>query len=1609
MDSFNVTFWNAIASHGYSISDDGTQFCEQQPHLVSSFGVWEKYLRPSGLGMLVWDYDLPQLEAVIVIVLCLWNLFYFLLKKIRLPVPRITSMMLAGAALSQTSLLPNDWLVQRIFFPDDLRPKLPDTLGAFAFVLYWFLEGVKMDVGMIRRTGSKAVITGIVTVLFPIFTANIVFGSLRETGGKNLTGVEYRTMIFMQSISAFTGISRLIRDLEIDHSEFGRIVLSTAMVADATGVGINVVALFAWSDWRVSAMQGVGVLGYIIVLVWVFRPLMLLVVRRTPEERPVKECVIYSILILSFFSFYYLKMLHFFPAIGPFLLGLCVPHGPPLGSALIQKFESFNTGILLPLFLFFPMLQIDGPWLVEEVQRLRHYDGQMYEALTIIVVVSAAKIFFSTIPPLLAKMPLTDSFVMSLILSNKGFVEMCYFMYAVEKQTMHVKSFTTMALMILFSSTVLPVMIHYLYDGSKRFICFQKRNLMSLKLGSEMKFLTCIHKSDHIAGVINFLEQFFPLEDSTLTCYVLNLIELVGLDNPLFISHQMQKAEPGHQSYSTNVLIAFEKFKHYWKAISVELFTSISIPKFMHQEIYSLALDKQASFIMLPFHKIWSLDQTTVVSDDIIRRKVNINVLKQAPCSVGILVHRQKLVSTQKRKPYFKVCAIFVGGKDDREALAMGKHMMRNPKVRLTVLKLIPGTLVGMTTGWDQMLDTAELKETLRYNSTHMEGEQNFVEYLEETVDDGADTSRILLSISSVFDLFVVGRSTGMGTDVTRALSEFTEFDELANLRQLSFNLPIMEQHAHMDYLDVAWRGYKEDKNTSLFCETHPFTLNSHGIWERLTYKSGGMSFWEYPLPNLEIIILSTFVLWRLFEFSCNKIGLRVPRFTHMMIAGVILGKTFNFSNTSWLHNIYFPDDRRPKIPETLAAFGFLLYWFLKGVTMDAGTGLRMGKKASVIGFTTMFVPLVCGNIIFRLRKRRGNITLLTTEYRLLMFLQSISAFTSIDTLLRDLKIKHSEFGRIALSGAMVTDMLAFIATFLNAMHYERYDGLVQTVFSCFFFTVMVCVVRPAMYWVIKQTPEGRPVKDIYIYLILALAFFSFKYFEMIGLFGPAGSFVLGLTVPHGYPLGATFVQKFESFNLGVIFPLFGSLTMMQLDLPWLFKECGNLPRMEGQLYEAISLVLLVNVSKFIASTIAAYAFKMPLRDSFALALVYSNKGVFELSYFTYAVEIKKVTPEVFTIIATIIFLNSLFIPMALELVHDPTKRFRSYQKRNMVILKDGAELQSLVCIYKPDHITSMISLSGAFNPSEDSPMACNVLHLIELMGQASPMFISHQLQQPEPGSISCSDSVISSFRHFHKNFFEYISLNIFTSVSMSKHMHEDICWLALSRSLYLILLPFHRTWSADRSTIISNDDKLRMININVLRRAPCSVGIFVYRKPITEHHLTEYHSKICLIFNDGKDDREALAITNRMRLTEKRISLTIIRFIPKISEMENQNLGGKFEMVSLKDTVTNIIGFDVKENDDYVTYIDRTVSDGSDTSKILRAMGNDHDLFVVGKSSGVGTDATNGITEWAEFDELGPLGDLLASHEFPSRASVLVVQKQEYIHSAKSKRGLSK
>ncbi|MFQ6625245.1 hypothetical protein Gotur_006024, partial [Gossypium turneri] len=63
----------------------------------------------------------------------------------------------------------------------------------------------------------------------------------------------------------------------------------------------------------------------------------------------------------------------------------------------------------------------------------------------------------------------------------------------------------------------------------------------------------------------------------------------------------------------------------------------------------------------------WSLNGSVEAENNVVRN-VNCSVLDRSPCSVGILIDR---------------------GKDDREALTLAKRMARDPRVKLTVIRLI--------------------------------------------------------------------------------------------------------------------------------------------------------------------------------------------------------------------------------------------------------------------------------------------------------------------------------------------------------------------------------------------------------------------------------------------------------------------------------------------------------------------------------------------------------------------------------------------------------------------------------------------------------------------------------------------------------------------------------------------------------------------------------------------------------------------------------------------------------------------------------------------------------------------------------------------------------
>lgn len=303
---------------------------------------------------------------------------------------------------------------------------------------------------------------------------------------------------------------------------------------------------------------------------------------------------------------------------------------------------------------------------------------------------------------------------------------------------------------------------------------------------------------------------------------------------------------------------------------------------------------------------------------------------------------------------------------------------------------------------------------------------------------------------------------------------------------------------------------------------------------------------------------------------------------------------------------------RNQEILGMLATFGHVLYVFMSGVKMDTGVINRMGRKSMFTGIACIMFPLLVGFII-QVRLRKSWLT--TKEATTLPYQTAFNCLTPFPVvvyLLESVKILNSELGQFGLSAALVGDMLSSFIIWLASL--SKVGGkkgtlgvVISGASSIVYIFFIVFAFRPAMFWVIRQTPEGKAVKRRYIQLILMLMLFSgllSQWFDASFMFGPL---IMSLAVPDGPPLGSTIIRKFDCFNQDVFLPLFVTTCAMRTDLR-LIKLPDNFITFN------VILIFCTFVAKMLACLVPLFYNKMPLNDALALAIILSSKGEVHLA-----------------------------------------------------------------------------------------------------------------------------------------------------------------------------------------------------------------------------------------------------------------------------------------------------------------------------------------------------------------------------------------------------------
>lgn len=359
-----------------------------------------------------------------------------------------------------------------------------------------------------------------------------------------------------------------------------------------------------------------------------------------------------------------------------------------------------------------------------------------------------------------------------------------------------------------------------------------------------------------------------------------------------------------------------------------------------------------------------------------------------------------------------------------------------------------------------------------------------------------------------------------------------------------------------------------------------------------------------------------------------------------------------------------------------------------------------------------------------------------------------------------------------------------------------------------------------------------------------------------------------------------------------------------------------------------------------------------------------------------------------------LIFLIQAFQPLLVKKLYDPAEHYVGYKKKSVTDTPDDAELRMLVCAHRQGDAMVAIKLLEYSNPTKQSPLSIYGLCLDELISSFTPLLINHQLRQKNTTSegFARSKPIIDVFKYFELRHMKFAQVNVFTTVSPVKQMHQDICWLSYEKACSIIILPFHKKWN-NRGKVISENNELRDLNIDVLERAPCSVGILIDRHGTCNNlsslfniaSSTLYH--VAIVFVGGPDDREALAYALRMAGSPK-VQLTVMRLI---SDEEHDH--HRWETMRDNECLRSM-RLDVSGRSK-IDYVEESVRDGSDTSSVVQSLLRNHDLIIIGRRHETEPEALSGLSEWSVFRELGPIGDLLASEHIFSPISVLVVQQQ--------------
>lgn len=692
-------------------------------------------------------------------------------------------------------------------FPSWSMPIL-ETVASVGLVFFLFLVGLELDLKSILRSGKKAFAIAAAGISLP-FICGIGVAFILRKAIEGAEEVGYgQFLVFMGvslSITAFPVLARILAELKLLTTHIGETAMAAAAFNDvAAWVLLALAIALSGSGTHKSPLNALWVLlsgvAFVTFVMVAVRPAMAWVARRAgPENDNVDEACIAvtlaGVLVAGFVTDY----IGIHAIFGAFVFGLAIPKEGEFASRLIERIEDFVSSLLLPLYFASSGLKTD-------VAKIRGVEAWGLLGL-VIATACLGKISGTFVVGLANRIPVREALILGVLMNTKGLVELIVLNIGKEKKVLNDETFTILVLMALFTTFITTPTVMAIYKPARGSASPYRHRQIQLESPDDdhkqLRILTCVHGPGNAPSMINLIETIRGTSKSPLKLYIVHLVELTERSSSIAMVLRVRKdGLPFWNKLRAwgrdPVMAAFDAYGQMGR-VWVRPMTAVSALATMHEDVCTVAEDKRVAMVILPFHK-HGQQESDVAMENVGHgwRGVNQRVLKEAPCSVGVLVDRG-LAGTHQVRPgdvARSVCVVFFGGPDDREALELAGRMAEHPGVRVDAVRFVGGNGASASDGVtlrpspDKCIEKSYSFSTAAMDWEHEKGldEAAVAEYQRKTKGiagyEEKTASNIVESVleigrSTQYELLVVGRGRFPSVMVAELADRIAEHAEL--------------------------------------------------------------------------------------------------------------------------------------------------------------------------------------------------------------------------------------------------------------------------------------------------------------------------------------------------------------------------------------------------------------------------------------------------------------------------------------------------------------------------------------------------------------------------------------------------------------------------------------------------------------------------------------------------------------------------------------------------------------------------------------------------------------------------------------------------------------